>query len=260
MHTRVDELCDGIFRLSTHAADGADGGHDYLIDADEPLLVHTSDADLHAVAGAIEQVMPSERVRWLCLGLAGTEIDPSCDRWLRTSPGVTIVCHAGSPAALEGWAARPAIVVAPGARFELGGRTLELIDAGQLLGPGAVLLCETVTATLLTGSFGANREAAASWLDAAALDTVSLDTVSLDSTSRDTSVGDLLRRLAALRPAMMLAARGAPWRGDLAAALTRLADSSDTYAIGRTQYAPPGGCTAPGATSGFDEERREQLQ
>ena len=44
MDTRIDEIEDRIYRISTYTAEGPPGGitfNQFLVDAEEPLLVHT---------------------------------------------------------------------------------------------------------------------------------------------------------------------------------------------------------------------------
>jgi flavorubredoxin len=63
----VDEVADGIYRLSTLAPDiGPDGFtfNQFLIDAEEPLLFHTGHRSMFSsVTEAIASVLPVERRR-----------------------------------------------------------------------------------------------------------------------------------------------------------------------------------------------------
>ncbi|HET6775221.1 MAG TPA: MBL fold metallo-hydrolase, partial [Acidimicrobiales bacterium] len=71
--TRIDEIADGIYRISTWlpAAVGDRGIsiNRFLVLAEEPLLFHTGRrADAAAALGAIARVVPLERLRWLSFG------------------------------------------------------------------------------------------------------------------------------------------------------------------------------------------------
>jgi len=72
METRIDEVADRIYRLSTCVADAAPGGftfNQFLIDADEPMLFHTGLRGMFPlVRAAIETVMPIDRLRWIGFG------------------------------------------------------------------------------------------------------------------------------------------------------------------------------------------------
>src|SRR6266545_8092798 len=74
MDTRLDEIADGIYRISTHLADAAPahGGltvNQFLVLADEPLLFHTGlRATFPAVVAALARVLPVPQLRWLSFG------------------------------------------------------------------------------------------------------------------------------------------------------------------------------------------------
>jgi flavorubredoxin len=65
--TRVDEISDGIFRISTPVASIAGGGityNQYLLVDDEPLLFHTGKRRMFSQAReAVAHVLPLERLR-----------------------------------------------------------------------------------------------------------------------------------------------------------------------------------------------------
>ncbi len=70
MTTRVDEIADGIFRISTFVPEGAPPAgftfNQFLIRAEEPLLFHTGHRRLFpSVREAIARVLPPERIRWI---------------------------------------------------------------------------------------------------------------------------------------------------------------------------------------------------
>ena len=64
--TRVDEISDGIFRISTLVASIAGGGityNQYLLVDDEPLLFHTGKRRMFSqVQEAVARVLPLERL------------------------------------------------------------------------------------------------------------------------------------------------------------------------------------------------------
>src|SRR5688572_9387472 len=95
MTTRLDEIDDGIFCISTYVAEVAPPAgfvfNQYLIAADEPLLLHNGHRRLFpAVRDAVTRVMPPERLRWISFG--HVEADECCamNLWLETTPGAEI--------------------------------------------------------------------------------------------------------------------------------------------------------------------------
>jgi flavorubredoxin len=72
METMVDEIAEGVFRLSTLVPDIAPGGftfNQFLLKADEPLLFHTGPrAMFPLVSDAIGRLLPIESLRWIAFG------------------------------------------------------------------------------------------------------------------------------------------------------------------------------------------------
>ena len=70
MHTNVDEIGNGIYRLSTLIPDIGPTGfrfNQFLVDDDEPLLYHTGMRALFPlISEAVSRVMPVSRIRWIC--------------------------------------------------------------------------------------------------------------------------------------------------------------------------------------------------
>src|SRR4051812_44792428 len=68
METKVDEIADGIYRMSTYT-DQIPGGftfNQYLVNADEPLMWHLGHRGFFPlVSEAVSRIVPVESVRWL---------------------------------------------------------------------------------------------------------------------------------------------------------------------------------------------------
>ena len=95
--TGVDEVADGVFRISTPVPmDGVPGGftfNQYLVLDDEPLLFHTGPRRLFpAVREAVARVLPVDRLRWI--GLSHVEADEcgALNEWLAVAPHATPLC------------------------------------------------------------------------------------------------------------------------------------------------------------------------
>ena len=92
MDTRVDEIADGIFRLSTLVPDAAAGGgltfNQFLIRADQPLLFHTGHRAMFGqVSQAASRVLPVESLRWIAFGHVEADECGSMNQWLAAAPG-----------------------------------------------------------------------------------------------------------------------------------------------------------------------------
>ncbi len=73
MSTTVDEIADGIYRLSTWVPEIAPPAgftfNQFLVDADEPLLFHTGPRGMFPlVSEAVARIIPVERLRWITFG------------------------------------------------------------------------------------------------------------------------------------------------------------------------------------------------
>ena len=94
METRVDEIADRIFRLSTFVPDIGPTGftfNQFLVDADEPLLFHTGPrAMFPSVSAAIATVMPLERLRWITFGHLEADECGAMNRFLAARPDAQV--------------------------------------------------------------------------------------------------------------------------------------------------------------------------
>ena len=70
MTTSLDEIADGIYRISTYVPEIAPPAgftfNQFLLKADEPLLFHTGPRGMFPlVAEAVATVVPVESLRWI---------------------------------------------------------------------------------------------------------------------------------------------------------------------------------------------------
>ena len=91
MSTTVDEIADGIYRLSTWVPDIAPPAgftfNQFLLDAEEPLLFHTGPrAMFPLVSEAVASVLPVERLRWITFGHVESDECGSMNQWLAAAP------------------------------------------------------------------------------------------------------------------------------------------------------------------------------
>src|SRR5918995_5960954 len=94
METKVDEIADGIYRLSTLVPDAAPGGfsfNQFVVDADEPLLFHCGPRQMFPlVSEAASRVVPLERFRWITFGHVESDECGSMNDWLAAAPNAEV--------------------------------------------------------------------------------------------------------------------------------------------------------------------------
>ncbi|MBK9090513.1 MAG: MBL fold metallo-hydrolase [Holophagales bacterium] len=230
--TRVDEVAEGIYRISTPFP-GVPGGfsfNQYLLADDEPLLFHTGPRTIFPlVLEAIGSVLPPERLRFV--GYSHFESDEcgAMPSLLDAAPAAVPLCG-GVNAMINGDAFdRPPRALADGDTLSLGRHRVRWIDAPHL--PHAWecgYLFEETTATLLCGDLFTQGGA-----DNPPLTTSDILGPSeafrkpMDYFSHARNVRTLLAPLVATRPKTLACMHGSAWQGDGARLLEALADSLD---------------------------------
>src|ERR1700730_13865530 len=94
--TRVDEISDGIFRISTAVASIAGGGftyNQYLLVDEEPLLFHTGKRRMFSqVHEAVAHVLPLERLRWISFSHFEADECGALNQFLAAAPHAVPLC------------------------------------------------------------------------------------------------------------------------------------------------------------------------
>ena len=157
MQTRIDEIADNIFRLSTFTPDLPPVGftfNQYLIRADEPFLFHCGGRALFPlVSAAAASIVPLEALRWISFGHVESDECGSMNAWLEAAPHAQIV-HGGL-ACMVSWndlADRPPRPLAHQEVLDVGGKRVRYLDTPHV--PHAWesgLIFEETTRTLFTG-------------------------------------------------------------------------------------------------------------
>lgn len=157
METRVDEIADGIYRLSTLVADIGPSGftfNQFLVAAEEPLLFHTGHRSMWpSISTAVTTIMALERLRWITFGHVESDECGSMNQFLATAPQAT-VAHGtlGCMVSLNEMADRPPRPLADGEVLDLGGKRVRHLDTPHVPhGWEAGVLFEETTGTLLGG-------------------------------------------------------------------------------------------------------------
>lgn len=230
--TRIDEIADGIFRISTPvqpnpALPTGFTFNQFLVVDEEPLLFHTGLRHLFPlVREAVATVMPVEKLRWVSFSHHEADEDGALDEWLAAAPNAAPLCgRIGAMVSIQDLAARPPRVLADGESIELGTKRVRWIDAPHLPhGWDAGYLFEPTTRTLFCGDVltqpGANHEPVT---ESDVLGPSEAMRGAMEYYSNPRAAAAQIERLAATEPALLACMHGASYRGDGAAPLRSLA-------------------------------------
>src|SRR5262245_20824628 len=229
--TRVDEVGEGIYRISTPVTDIAGGFtfNQYLVLDDDPLLFHTGPRRMFPlVREAVAAVMPVERLRWV--GLSHFEADEcgSLNEFLAAAPLSVPVCSkVAAMVSVDDVATRSAHVLADGETLVLGRHALRWVDTPHV--PHAWecgLIFDQTTRTLLCGDLFTQPGAVHAPLTTGdILGPSESMRGGMDYWSHGRNTRTTLERLAALAPERLACMHGAAWEGDGGALLLALADA-----------------------------------
>ena len=94
METRIAEVADGIYRLSTFVPEIAPPAgftfNQFLVLGDEPLLFHTGLRRMFPlVRDALARLVPPERLRWIAFGHYEADECGAMNDWLAVAPRAT---------------------------------------------------------------------------------------------------------------------------------------------------------------------------
>ena len=238
--TQVDEIADGIYRISTFLDPPGLPFNQYLVDADEPLLFHTGFRALFDdVSAAVASVVGLDRLRWIAFGHLEADECGAMNQWLAAAPKAEI---AGGLLAnllsVSDMADRPPYSMSDGDVLDLGGKRVRHLDTPHVPhGWDARLLYEEETGTLLCGDlFTALGPAPATTTDDVVGPAVAAEDA-FGATCLTPNTGPTIRRLADLAPATLALMHGPAFTGDTVGALGALADDYDR----RLTATPTGG-------------------
>jgi flavorubredoxin len=243
MEPRIDEIAEGIFRISTYVPDVAPPEgftfNQFLILADQPLLFHCGMRWLFpSVSAAVSSLVPLERLRWISVGHVEADECGAMNLWLAAAPEAQVLFNPlGCDVSLNDLSDRPPLAMADGEILDLGGRRVRLIQTPHVPhGWEAQLLFEEETRTLLCGDLfthvGRSPAVTTTNIVEAAMAAEEL----FGATSIGPHTAPTLRRLAMLSPNQLALMHGASFRGDAAAQLTQLADEYEKR-LGRALHA-----------------------
>ena len=231
MTTRVDEIVDGIFRLSTHVPEiAAPHGftfNQYLVEADEPLLFHCGPRGMFpSVSAAVAKVIPVERLRWISFGHVESDECGAMNQWLAAAPRAQVIHgQTACMVSLNDLADRPPRALADGETLDLGGKRVRWIDTPHV--PHAWesgLIFEETTATLFCGDLFSHVGNGPALTDRDIVPpSIEAETL-FHASSLTPNTAPTIRALKVYRPKRLAVMHGSCYAGDCASALDRLAD------------------------------------
>ncbi len=235
MSTTVDEIADGVFRLSTWVPDIAPPAgftfNQFLVRAEQPLLFHTGPrAMFPLVSEAVGRILPVDTLRWITFGHVEADECGSMNEWLAAAPAAE-VAHGviGCMVSLNDLADRPPRALADGEVLDLGGKRVRHIDTPHVPhGWEARVLYEEATGTLLCGDLFTHLGNGPALIAGDIIEPAIAAEAMFRSTALAPDTAAVLRRLGDLEPKVLALMHGSSYNGDCAKALYDLADAYET--------------------------------
>ncbi|MBI1980832.1 MAG: MBL fold metallo-hydrolase [Methylocystis sp.] len=245
METKIDEIAERIFRLSTFVPEiAAPAGftfNQFLIDAKEPLLFHCGPRSLFPlVSKALGAIMPIERLRWISFGHVEADECGAMNLWLAAAPQAQVIHgQIACMVSLNDLADRPPRALADGETMDIGGRRVRYIDTPHV--PHAWesgLIFEEATRTLFCGDLFTQIGQGPAIVKESVLDAAIAAENAFQATSLTPATGPIIRRLATLEPRRLAAMHGSSYEGDCADLLSRLADYYESALAAKASHPP----------------------
>jgi flavorubredoxin len=230
MQTNVDEIADGIYRLSTLVPDAAPGGfqfNQFVVKADEPLLFHCGPRQMFPlVSEAAARVVPLDQFRWITFGHVESDECGSMNDWLAVAPQAEIAHGTiGCLVSINDMADRPPRMLEDGEVIDLGGKRVRHIDTPHVPHNWeARLLYEETTNTLLAGDIGTQIGDGPAATDDDIVGAAQEAEEMFLASSLTPALAPTIRKLADLKPETMAIMHGSSFSGDCAATMNALAD------------------------------------
>jgi len=271
--TRIDEIADGIHRISTPIQPGDEFPpgftfNQFLIVDDEPLLFHTGLRGMFPLLRqAIELVMPIEKLRHVSFGHVEADECGALNEILAVAPDAAPLCgEIAAMTSIGDMADRAPRVLGDGETLSLGSHAVTWLATPHL--PHAWecgYLFETMTSNLLCGDlftqFGADHPPVT---EGDILETSEQARGGMDYYAHAPNTGDLLEKLAATKPAILACMHGSAYRGDGALQVLSDPDLEDVRRdllidggeiLPVAAYAPITEFATEAASSGYPEQR-----
>lgn len=233
--TRIDEIANGIYRISTAVPPSAIPGgftfNQYLVVDERPLLYHTGLRKMFPfVRAAIDSVIPAESLRYIAFSHYEADECGSLNNFLEQAPQAEPLCgNIAKMVSVDDIASRPARALGDGEELSLGDHVVRWIDTPHF--PHCWEcghLFETTTKTLFCGDlFTQIGDEHEPLITGDLLESSEAARSELDYFSHTRQTRELAQKLAAMSPSVLACMHGAAWQGDGATLLMELAERLD---------------------------------
>jgi flavorubredoxin len=235
METKIDEIADGIYRLSTFVPEIAPPAgftfNQFLILGEAPLLFHTGLRQMFPlIRSAVSRLIPPERLRWIAFGHYEADECGAMNEWLAIAPQADVTHgQTGCLVSLNDMAIRKPCILQHGETIELGnGKRVRYFDTPHIPhGWEAGVLYEESTGTLLCGDLFTQIGNGAALTEGDIVGPAIAAEDMFKYSSLNPGMGATIRGLANLAPRTLALMHGSSFAGDGAAALRALADDYD---------------------------------
>ena len=228
--TRVDEIADGIYRISTAVGEEAMPGgftfNQFLIKDDEPLLYHTGGRGMFPlIRAALESVLPVASLRYIAFSHYESDECGALNDFLALAEHAEPLCSAvAKMVSVDDMADRPARAMTDGEVLSLGSHRVQWLDTPHL--PHAWEcghLFEQTTKTLFCGDlFTQPGDTHEPTTEGDILGPSEAMRAGMPGYFATPSDPHLIEKLANTEPALLACMHGASFRGDGAALLRQL--------------------------------------
>ena len=230
METRIDEIADGIYRLSTFVPEVTAAGftfNQFVVKGDEPLLFHCGMRGIFLlVSAAVAKIIPLESLRWISFGHVEADECGAMNQWLAAAPAAQVTHgRTACMVSLNDLADSPPRALADGEVIDLGGKRIRYIDTPHV--PhcwDAGVMFEETTGTLLCGDLFTHLGDGPAVTAGDILGPAIAAEEVFHATSIGVATAPTIRRLAGLKPKTLGLMHGSSFTGDCAGTLLGLAD------------------------------------
>ena len=231
--TRIDEIADGIYRISVPVPEQAipiPGGftfNQFLIVDEEPLLFHTGPRGMFPlVRQAVAHVMSPDTLRWVAFSHYEADECGAANLWLGAAPKAQLLCSQVAALVQGDSFDRPCAPMADGEERSLGRHTVRWFDAPHVPhGWDCGFLGETRTRTLFSGDLFTQPGASVAPLTEGDIlgPSEAMRQGMPDYFATGSKTANTLARLAAFEPKTLACMHGSSFQGNGSALLGELA-------------------------------------
>ena len=239
METKIAEIADGIYRLSTYVPQIAPPAgfafNSFLIKGDQPLLFHTGLRQMFPLnRDAVAKLMPVDKLRWIAFGHYEADECGAMNEWLAAAPNAQVAHgQTGVMVSLNDMADRAPRVLNDGEIIDLGGKRVRYIDTPHTPhGWDAGVMYEESTATLLSGDLFTQLGDCPPLTDGDIVGPAIEAENLFKYSALNPGMGATIRSLAKVKPKTLALMHGPSFTGNGAAALHALADDYDRRVSG----------------------------